>query len=917
MSDADSVAFSILEGLSKQNKIDGQEVQYLKDKYHKLFEQVTAAKSIEQTHTLKSKKLAALILEEKIKLEKCRQEESEMAAAVREEEDVKDALQTEFEIAEQKSTMANFELQELQKLHEELQESLKTMEQENNSLVEPILNGLRGEIAELKQQLVEADVAFSKESAQKEVLLVRIDEMDNMKLAKKSDIEVLQEEYAKFEQVPGRLKRQIESIEKAAQSMEQEHQRLNRKIRYIDNELEKQKKRKSESEKLRKGLAEKLGIHRQTIEQREQDVAIVRINLENEKARAHDLNTLKVELNVKKREIESHARHCGDQLSMSRKEYDQLKRQLKKKRGIADAAKQVIPTLELQLTEQQMFHKTFLDDKAVAKATIDKLKEEVDVHIAQLLQHEAVERGRASDLELVREEVDASESDTIRLMAEQKRQGKLISVLSAQRDIKARDSARVEQKEKEARQYVRMKELMILDLTKRCNEISNRLKEFSALYEVVKNERNKYVNLIQSSTQALAEIREKIRILSNEVEILSNESSTKDKALSKEKVSHQQAQNQRDSLRQDMNKLLSDYRSKQGVVEQQIMEIDKLNAVINTLEKDMLDVKKHYEKAVGERNSTGVQLIERNDELCILYERANQQQEVMKKGEVGLQVKEEELRFVRLQTEELKRQYNAAKKRLPEMDIHKGKIGELETKLVAERRKVDALSNQLEDPQNLERWRPLDGEDPDLEQLVAKIKVLDDRLDMKREQLLEKELVLEEVTSLTERLRGQASSKRDVAKSMADQLNELQARIRDTTKKMLASVSELSMYQATALRLQQEKMRRESVLDEMNWKLEHGECPSEDAAKDWHRAERKRLTMVETQMQKEEAAAAKASAPSNGIIVKTTAEPRPTAYIPDELGIPKPYGLLAPFKPSDQGSSMRHTRIPNPKPVEI
>ena len=59
--------------------------------------------------------------------------------------------------------------------------------------------------------------------------------------------------------------------------------------------------------------------------------------------------------------------------------------------------------------------------------------------------------------------------------------------------------------------------MVIHDLTKRCNELSNRLKEFSALYEVVKNERNKYVNLIQSSSQALAEMREKIRILVNEV----------------------------------------------------------------------------------------------------------------------------------------------------------------------------------------------------------------------------------------------------------------------------------------------------------------------------------------------------------------------------------------------------------------
>ena len=102
-------------------------------------------------------------------------------------------------------------------------------------------------------------------------------------------------------------------------------------------------------------------------------------------------------------------------------------------------------------------------------------------------------------------------------MAERKRQGTLLGVLSAQKDIKFRESSRIEAKEKEARLLVVVKEHLILDITKSCGEISNRFKEFSALYEVVKNERNKYVNLIQNSTQALAEMREKIRILQNEV----------------------------------------------------------------------------------------------------------------------------------------------------------------------------------------------------------------------------------------------------------------------------------------------------------------------------------------------------------------------------------------------------------------
>jgi hypothetical protein len=70
-------------------------------------------------------------------------------------------------------------------------------------------------------------------------------------------------------------------------------------------------------------------------------------------------------------------------------------------------------------------------------------------------------------------------------------------------------------------------------------------------------------------------------------------------------------------------------------------------------------------------------------------------------------------------------------------------------------------------------------------------------LDEKREQLLEKELILEEVGSLTERLRVQALQRRDSAKNLGDQLTDLQCKIREVTKKMLATVSELSMYQVS------------------------------------------------------------------------------------------------------------------------
>jgi DNA repair exonuclease SbcCD ATPase subunit len=572
---------------------------------------------------------------------------------------------------------------------------------------------------------------------------------------------------------------------------------MTKKIEVFVEDSKSQEQKKADLLKLKTNILEKLELNRQTLEERERDIQAVSMNLEKSKATSHDLITRKIELNIRKKDLENQLRHANDQLMLMTKDYEGLARQLKKKTIVLDLVKQNIPGLESQLKDEEMLVKNSLDDKVNKKKELNKLKEENDYHIARLLSQEDIEKDKKEELEKIIEEVDDLENKVAQCIAEGKKQSKLLSLLSAQRDIKARENARIESKDKEAKHQVRTKELVILDLTKRCNEITNRLKEFSALYEVVKNERNKYVNLIQSSAQALAEMREKIRILQNEVEILSNERAAKDLALTKERNAHQQAQNQRDALRQDLNRLLSEYRSRQGTVEQQIQEIDKLNVVINNLEKEMLQLKSRYEHAVEERNITGVQLIDRNDELCILYERSNQQLETLKKGEMILIKLEENIRLLRLYYEELNRKYVVAKNKIPFRNSMEKKIIGLQQELEKERKATEESSSKLEDPANLTRWRPLEGTDLDLEQLIAKIQILERRLDEKRESVLEKELILEEISNLTDKLRNQALSKRENAKLLADELNDLHSKIRDVTKKMLASVSELSMYQVS------------------------------------------------------------------------------------------------------------------------
>ncbi len=129
---------------------------------------------------------------------------------------------------------------------------------------------------------------------------------------------------------------------------------------------------------------------------------------------------------------------------------------------------------------------------------------------------------------------------------------------------------------------------------------------------------------------------------------------------------------------------------------------------------------------------------------------------------------------------------------------------------------------------------------------------------------------------------------------------------------MMATVSELSMYQASAMKLTQENQARDDSLQAQQANLDGSLPPSEGIEMEWQRFEQ------DLDRRANEAAARNVlaeTAPPQ--LTQTTAEPRPNAYIPDDIGIPKPYGALQPFKPSELGTTMRHTRKPQPREIEL
>ena len=187
----------------------------------------------------------------------------------------------------------------------------------------------------------------------------------------------------------------------------------------------------------------------------------------------------------------------------------------------------------------------------------------------------------------------------------------------------------------------------------------------------------------------------------------------------------------------------------------------------------------------------------------------------------------------------------------------------------------EVLTEALESPDNSQRWRHLDGKIPDKEELEAKISHIVERLNNKTEQLLEKELILEEVTILSESLREKAQAGRADTLVLAKQVNDYQAKLRSITRRMMATVSEVSMYQATSMTLQGETVELGKQVEMAKENMVENKAPTEDAERQWYRMERDRMFQLEMKTRKDNE-----MADQPGNITPTTAEPRPTAYIP-------------------------------------
>uniref|UniRef100_A0A8V5FSW7 Uncharacterized protein n=1 Tax=Melopsittacus undulatus TaxID=13146 RepID=A0A8V5FSW7_MELUD len=278
-------------------------------------------------------------------------------------------------------------------------------------------------------------------------------------------------------------------------------------------------------------------------------------------------------------------------------------------------------------------------------------------------------------------------------------------------------------------------------------------------------------------------------------------------------------------------------------------------------------------------------------------------------GDIEIQVMDEKIKFLKVKIDEKRREIESLLKMLPVEKALDAELLMLQTQHSQCKDRIKQMEEIFADPANESRKRDLGGEDPSPPELLKKIEQLERELVQKEEKLLKIDLLYEHLSQLLSRVHATVEDRKQDKLLIAKKVRRIRAR----TQEMMALVAELSMQQALAIKLQQEVRDKEQFLMIVSSRIDQGLPPPEEI-------ENECLKILRNEkMQKEARAAEEEQAAAPGYI-RTAAEPRPTAYIPNDehsLPLPQPYGALAPFKPTEPGANMRHFRKPVVKPIQV
>uniref|UniRef100_A0A8C0EKF3 Cilia and flagella associated protein 58 n=1 Tax=Bubo bubo TaxID=30461 RepID=A0A8C0EKF3_BUBBB len=432
----------------------------------------------------------------------------------------------------------------------------------------------------------------------------------------------------------------------------------------------------------------------------------------------------------------------------------------------------------------------------IDKKAVDELMRERDMLSKNLVKATSATQKQINLVKLHEQSKKNLEGEIQSYKNEAQKQRKIIYQLEKERDCFINDSNELKQKVLQHLKDLEIREMQICDYEKKIEESGIKLKQQQNHCEAVRTERNLYSKSLIEAKDEIAEIKRKLKTLTHQVDQLKEEITDKEAALVKAHLEHQQTEKEKESLKTELLKMKKQALETKHFIENQEADERKLLKIIAEADAERLKQKKECDQVgiSNLRDILGSQLVRRNDEVALLYEKIKIQQSILNNGETQYQQRIEDIRLLKLEIKKLRREKAILGKSVANVEELRQEVHHMRKELLKEQTRCKVLEEELENPLNVHRWRKLEASDPSTYELIQKIQRLQKQLISKTGEVIEKELLLQEKEKLYVELKHILA--RQPGPEAAEQLQLYRHTLREKTKQMKVLSSELSMYES-------------------------------------------------------------------------------------------------------------------------
>eukprot|EP00931_Biecheleriopsis_adriatica_P034658 TRINITY_DN199_c0_g1_i1.p1 TRINITY_DN199_c0_g1~~TRINITY_DN199_c0_g1_i1.p1 ORF type:complete len:880 (-),score=313.67 TRINITY_DN199_c0_g1_i1:69-2465(-) len=727
--------------------------------------------------------------------------------------------------------------QQIASLRTDIEAKQKQVEQSNQkeTQAKDVINKRKAEIADLVARINQGAGMTEEQEFQLNQLIGQKEQLEKDRDLLKQNTDMLQRiSQGRFDAV---MRAENDLSESEAQIID-----IKEKITEKRAEVEVEKKRKEELEQQMKDLRaendlkqEELSAARRNIAQEQADLRkIQQAVLETEKEEERLERRVRQKMDEKRKleekleqEVAKNSKYVQESqqrelaLRAKRDELQQHDKEKEKTLKMHEALKKKNKTIDEERQDAESKRNALKTDVKTAQDKTEALKRDGDVDrkkIEDLLRErdilnknvvKADERTKKQIDMVKRQETQAMnmQKDIARWKQDAQDFQKRIFELEKQREKYGIELSQANAKYFACKEDLKTRGATLTELKKQIANVQAKRNQQKNLYDAVCMDRNLHAkNLVESNDQ-IAEMRRKFKIMSHQTTALKEEIRDKDSRLVRGHFEHKEVLQHNERLKDSKEKAQRRLRGLTNTVETQRAQMKKLESTIQEAEQERQKQLKELEGVIGERDILGAQLIRRNEELALLYEKIKIQQSTLQKGEIQYDEKAKEVARLRTAIRSCKAEVSQAKLQVTNVETLKAEIHHLNKTLLREETKAKALQEELENPMNVHRWRELESSDPTTYEMIQKVKSLQKLLIAKTEEVVEKDALIQEKEKLYKQLKNIIA--RQPGPEVAEQLAWYSSNLKEKTAHMKQMAQELEMYHSQVQDLRDETERHQ------------------------------------------------------------------------------------------------------------